>query len=34
MVQKKCVRRYVNAKITPVESIPGIRGRGRDKGEQ
>jgi hypothetical protein len=31
MVQK-CVHVYVNAKITPIETTPGIGGR-RNKGE-
>jgi hypothetical protein len=25
---KKCIHMFVNAKIIPVETIPGIRGRG------
>jgi hypothetical protein len=30
---KKCIHIYVNEKMIPVETIPGIRGEG-DKGEQ
>jgi hypothetical protein len=33
MVQK-CVYTYVNAKMIPVETIPGISRGGKNKGEQ